>query len=139
MRRSLLAAAALVPALYGTPAHAQDALVLTCALEMPAFGSGEGTCNLTGVLDGDAYAIRHVDVDLYNVTGGLCMATGTASGALYGPSTIFFDLTWAGPVGVVTTSGATTGGGVAELVLVSGDPCFSPVMSYTVVMELAGL
>lgn len=138
--RSLAPAAALAAAAFASPASAAPtAAALTCDWTVPAFGSGDGVCSLTGVANGTVYALEQVDVDLYSVVGSLCMATGTAQGHFGAPLNTSFELTWAGPAAVLTFSGETTGAGAGAMVLVAGNPCFSPEMSYTLVLELTGV
>ena len=139
MRLLTLAAALLATTAFATPASAAPtAAALTCDVHLQAFGSGEGRCSLTGVANGGVYALQDVDVDLFGVVAGPCMATGNAIGHIGAPVDAGFAWTWVGAVGVVTFSGATTGAGTTEMLLVAGNPCFSPEMSYAVVMELVG-
>lgn len=140
MLKTLAVASALATTSFLAPAEAAaTAAVLTCDLHVQAFGGGEGTCNLTGVAGGTAWALQVVAVDLFGVVGGLCGVNGSAVGHLAAPVNADFQWTWVGPLGVMTLSGGTTGVGLTQMVLVAGNPCFSPELNYTVVMELAGI
>src|SRR3712207_1965462 len=97
MRRSLLAAAALLPALV-TPAHAAGAVVFTCDVTMAPFGSGSGTCNAAGFDGTTGLLLGAVAMDL-SARNGACRATGRGRGVLTGAVDVAFTWSYAGRSG----------------------------------------